>query len=141
MSTSSHRIRSRRPFTHGLGIAAALFAAVGLAPAVAAAEDAASTQLTAVGQLASVNDAGIVVRRSAEPDLRLSVDKGTSVAMDGEKASITDLQQGAPVRASYEEANGVARATKIEAKRGPERSNVTTMSLDDPEWDVAHSGG
>jgi hypothetical protein len=140
---SSYCIRSRRTVTRGLGIAAALLAGIALSPTVASADDEAATsmQRTAEGQLASVDGAGIVLHRSAQPDLRLDVDADTHVAKDGEKASISDLRQGEPVRASYEETNGVARATRIEAKRGAEPSNVQTVNPDDPEWNSLHSGG
>jgi len=71
---------------------------------------------------------GSVVRASASelvlrqegglPDLRLEVNESTPVMLDGRQASISQLREGTQVRASYEEANGEPRATRIEAQGG-----------------------
>jgi hypothetical protein len=159
MSTNSHCIRSSRAVARYLGIASVLLATIGLCPAVAAADDAtyqtaaapstpeqqqasaSAPQRTATGLLLSVGDAGIVLHRSAEPDLRLAVDRGTRVALDGRSASVSDLRRGSEVRASYQETNGVAKAIRIDARRGDGSQPVQTMSPDDPEWDSVHQGG
>jgi hypothetical protein len=52
------------------------------------------------------------------PDLRLKVDGGTPVMLDGRQASVADLREGTQVRASFDEANGEPRATRIEAHGG-----------------------
>ena len=159
MSTRPYRIRSLRLVAHDLGIAAALLATIGLAPSLAAAgDDAASpsatasaapnqqprvegaSQCTTVGLVAAVDGSRIVLHRGTAPDLRLTVGEGTHVALDGRTASVSALRGGQEVRASYEEANGVAKATKIEAQSA-QGQPVRTMSPDDPAWDQAHSGG
>ncbi len=141
MSRNSYCIRSGRAVARDLGIAAVLLATMGLSPVVAAADDDASArQRTARGLLLSVDDAGIVLHRSAEPDLRLTVDAGTHVAKDGQSASVSDLRGGEEVRASYQEADGVAKAIRIEAQ-SEEGQPVRTMSPDDPAWNEVHQGG
>jgi hypothetical protein len=158
MLTHLHTPSSFRSIARELGIAAVLLATIGLAPAITAADDAAfrsatapaasegrpmvetAEQRTAVGLVASIDNGRIALRRGAEPDLRLTVDGGTHVAVDGRTASLAELRSGQEVRASYQEANGVAKATQIEA-RSAQGAPVRTMSPDDPEWDQAHVGG
>jgi hypothetical protein len=140
---SSHRIVAR-----GLGMATALLAMTGVPPAAARADCEDAHASTATGSVLSVDTSAIVLHRAAKPDLRLTVDEGTSVAMDGRNASIAELRQGKEVRASYQDANGVARAIRIDAKgeggsvmRADEGQAVQTMSPDDPEWNDVHQGG
>jgi hypothetical protein len=136
---STNVIRTRPPAI-AFGIAALLVGAMGVAPAVATAGPDVGQQ-TAKGLLLSVKDAEIVLHRSAQPDLRLTVDEGTNVAMDGRSVSVTDLREGEEVRASYQELNGVSHAVRIDAQGGEAAGTVQTMSPDDPEWDQAHVGG
>jgi len=158
MLTHLYPIRSFRPVARELGIAAVLLAAIGLAPAITAADDAASRtatapaapegqpmvesaeQRTAFGLVASVDNGRIALHRGAEPGLRLTVDGGTHVTLDGRTASLSKLHGGQEVRASYQETNGVAKATQIEA-HSAQGQPVRTMSPDDPEWDQVHQGG
>jgi hypothetical protein len=156
MSTNSRCIDSLRTVARALGSAAVLFATIGLAPAVAAADDdvnyqaaapeqqqaaASAPQHVAKGLLLSVEGAAIVLHQGAQPDLRLTIDGGTHIAMDGQAVSASALRQGEEVRASYQEANGVARAIRIDARSGADAATVQTMSPDDPEWDSVHQGG
>jgi hypothetical protein len=155
MATNPYSIRSLGGLARDLGIAAALFATIGLAPAAASAGDvtaraamapgsteqvASASELTASGLLASVDSDRIVLHRSAAPDLQLSVDGGTYVAVDGQSASVSSLRSGQEVRASYQESNGVARAIEIQAQNG-QGQPVRSMSPNDPEWGQTHQGG
>ncbi len=156
MKTNMSSVHSRA--ARGIGIAAVILATNGIAPA-ARADDAASRaaaprdaraahQNTATGHVRSVGQSEIVLRRAAQPDLRLAVDDATSVAIDGRSASTAELREGNEVRESYQDGGGVAKAIRIEAKR--ERGEamrtedgqaVRVMSPDDPEWDQVHQGG
>jgi hypothetical protein len=138
MSTNACRTRCR---AIALGGAALLLATMVIAPAVAAAGQDVAGQRTVKGLLLSVKDAEIVLHRSAQPDLRLTIDGSTNVAMNGRNASVSDLREGEEVRASYQETDGVARAIRIDAQGRAPTTAVQTMSPDDPEWDQAHVGG
>jgi hypothetical protein len=148
--TNSHRIsrftrgssgpENLRFLSRALGMAALLLG-VGVAPAVASASgDASAREQSARGPVASVDGAAIVLHRTAEPDLHLVVEPGTRVAMNGRSASVSDLQEGEEVRASYQESNGVATATRIDAE-GDDGGSVQLMSPDDPEFAQLHQGG
>jgi hypothetical protein len=138
MSNDAYRVHSLNVTMRRAAVAAALLAVAALAPALAAGDDATHT---ASGLVLAVDEAGIVVRRSAEPDLRLTVDPATQVARDGQNTSVSDLRPGEEVRAAYEETNGVAKAIRIDAQGAAGSSNVRTISPDDPEWDQVHQGG
>jgi hypothetical protein len=138
MSKDAKRIRSLTVTMRHAAVAAVLLAAAALAPTHAAGDDATRT---ASGLVLAVDEAGIVVRRSAEPDLRLTVDPATHVARDGQSTSVSDLRPGEEVRAAYAETNGVAKAIRIDAQGSSEGTNVRTMSPDDPEWNQTHDGG
>ncbi len=129
-----------RAIARDLWIAALLVATMGLVPGVAAAGPDAGEH-TAKGLLLSVKPGEIVLQRSTEPDLRLTLDEATNVAMDGRSASSSDLREGDQVRAAYQETDGVARAIRIDGQRGETATTVQTMSPDDPAWDQVHQGG
>lgn len=77
----------------------------------------ATAQRTAIGELVRADASEIVLRQqSGEPDLRLRVDPGTPVMVNGEQRSASDLQEGMQVRASYEDHQGQPKAVRIEAQ-------------------------
>jgi hypothetical protein len=149
MSTNSYYIHTRRAAARELAIAGVLLATIGLAPVVARAGDATTDrsamepgapERTATGLLTSVADWVIVIHRSAQPDLWLTIDGGTHVALNGQTATVSALREGQEVRASYRETNGDAKAIRVEA-HSEDGQPVRVMSPNDPEWNQTHQGG
>lgn len=158
MSPNSQR--ANRLATSKLSIAVVLIAtATALTPILtAASEDAAlggarapvpggqpsgeagTHEQTAAGLLGFIDHNAIVVLRGAGPDVRLTVDGSTNVQLDGRGVSVSALREGQEVHAKYEETNGVARATGIEAQTESGQP-VRSMSPNDPEWNEVHQGG
>ncbi len=72
-------------------------------------------QRLATGQVVSASKDELVLRQGGgQPDLRLKVADDTAVMMDGKQASISELKEGAQVRASYQEQGGAQQAIRIE---------------------------
>jgi hypothetical protein len=83
----------------------------------ASSQGSSTAQRTVQGRLVRASQDEIVLRQgSGEPDLRLKVDPDTKVTVGGgQQGSITALQEGTQVRASYDESSGAPKAIKIEA--------------------------
>ncbi len=58
----------------------------------------------------------VTLQTSGGESMKLKVNDSTKVTVGGQEKSIGELQQGAQVRASYDESGGEKTATRIEAK-------------------------
>lgn len=67
-----------------------------------------------VGQVLTVNDREVLVSSRGEPQLRLQVQPGTVITVDGRTARATDIEEGSQVRASYNTQTGEPTATRID---------------------------
>ena len=68
------------------------------------------------GKLTKVSKDELTLETSGGQSEKLKVNDSTKVTVDGQQKSIGELQQGAQVRAAYDERDGDKTATKIEAK-------------------------
>ncbi|WP_224242947.1 hypothetical protein [Hyalangium gracile] len=84
---------------------------VAQAPAVGA--QAQGEQLI-IGEVLTVNDREVLVSIRGEPQVRLQVQPGTQITVDGRQARAVDIEEGSQVRASYRDQGGEPTATRIE---------------------------
>jgi hypothetical protein len=71
------------------------------------------------GKVQKVSASSITIRRDDDklPPVKLSVDKSTKVELDGERASVTQLKQGADVKASFNLREDKPIAVEIKADK------------------------
>lgn len=67
-----------------------------------------------VGEVLTVNDREVLVSSRGEPQVRLQVQPGTVITVDGRTARATDIEEGSQVRASYNTQAGEPTATRID---------------------------
>ncbi|KFE71227.1 hypothetical protein [Hyalangium minutum] len=67
-----------------------------------------------VGEVLTVNDREVLVSSRGEPQIRLQVQPGTVITVDGRTARAADIEEGSQVRASYNTQAGEPTATRIE---------------------------
>jgi hypothetical protein len=70
------------------------------------------------GKISQVSPQSLTIRSDDGADMTLQVVPQTTVQIDGQDASSTDLQEGQPVRASYSDAEGRDVAVEIHAGQG-----------------------
>jgi colicin import membrane protein len=95
---------------------------------------ASAAQQTVNGQVVRASQDELVLRQQGtdQPDLRLKVDGQTPVMIDGQQKTITELQSGMEVRASYDASGAEPKAIRIEAQQGsgsaaqPQQTESTT---------------
>lgn len=69
---------------------------------------------TVSGQVTKVSKDELTVESSGGQPMKLKVNDSTQVTVGGQQKSIDELQQGAQVRASYDESGGDRTAKRIE---------------------------
>jgi colicin import membrane protein len=67
-----------------------------------------------IGEVLTANDREVLVSSRGEPRLRLQVEPGTMVIVDGRPARPVDIREGSQVRASYRDTGGEPTAVRIE---------------------------
>jgi colicin import membrane protein len=86
---------------------------VAAAPAPAPAAQAQGEQFI-TGEVLTANEQEVLVSTRGEPQLRLQLNPGTVVMVDGRQARAADIQEGSQVRASYRDAGGEPTAVRLE---------------------------
>ena len=69
---------------------------------------------TVEGQVSSASNNDLTVRSASQGDVQLKLNDSTSITIDGQKGTTTQIQPGADVRASYQMVDGKATAVRLD---------------------------
>ena len=67
-----------------------------------------------VGEVLTASEDEVMVSVRGEPQLRLHVEPGTQIIVDGRQGRAADIQEGSQVRASYRDSEGEQKAVRLE---------------------------
>jgi colicin import membrane protein len=71
---------------------------------------------TVSGEVVRADEKQLVLKADGQEELKLTIGPDTDILIQGREGSVTEIQQGTQVRASYDESGGQPRATRVEVQ-------------------------
>jgi hypothetical protein len=71
---------------------------------------------TVSGEVVRADEKQLVLKPEGQEELRLTIGPDTDILIQGREGTVTEIQQGTQVRASYDESGGTPRATRVEVQ-------------------------
>lgn len=79
-------------------------------------QQASSQAKTVSGEVVRADEKQLVLKPADGQELRLTLGPDTDILIQGREGTVTEIQQGTQVRASYDESGGQPRATRVEVQ-------------------------